>query len=65
MAKVKKSDKCVVVTSTNNVLMDGNGNRIVNKAAMVSGKPVLLQFTIRSDKDVKESRNNSYKLLVP
>ncbi len=60
-----KNHKPLFVTSSNLLRVDEIGNRVIYKAAKINGDNVVLQFVVRSEKDVEKSRHQSYQLLVP
>lgn len=60
-----KRDKPVFFTSSNHVCVDDSGNKLIYKAARINGDSVILQFVVRSDRDIQSSRHPSYRLLVP
>lgn len=62
---MKILSKSVYFTSTSLFSADNSGNKHLNKLATLNGQAVVLQFVLRSDEDVKRSRNKNYKLLVP
>ena len=62
---MKAKNKPFYTTSSNWIGTGANGNKILYKAAKMDGNGVVLQFVIRSDKDISQARHKSYKLIVP
>ncbi len=60
-----KPDKPIFATSSSHLDTDSDGNIVLSKPSKINGRPVVLQFVMRSDKDIQKSRHASYKLLVP
>jgi hypothetical protein len=65
LGKQMKTNKPLFVSSSNHLSNDLSGNTVLSKPSRINGKPVVLQFVIRSDRDIQKSRHSSYKLLVP
>lgn len=60
-----KAQKPLFSSSSNLDKIDQSGNRRIYKATTLNGTSVVLQFVVRSDKDIKDSHHQCYRLLVP